>query len=66
MAIAGKGEPKAPRQIDPAKPIVGIDVEDDGADRALIRWMLSLTPIERLGIAQRWAGLVTRNDRADG
>ncbi len=28
---------------------------DDGTDLTLIRWMLSLTPLERLRVAQRYA-----------
>lgn len=28
------------------------DVNEDGVDRSLIRWMLTLTPEERLGVLQ--------------
>ncbi len=33
---------------------------DDGVDLTLIRWMLSLSPIERLRTAQRYASSVQR------
>ena len=33
---------------------------DDGVDLTLIRWMLSLSPIERLRTAQRYAGSAQR------
>ena len=34
------------------KPSVPIPADDDGVDVTLIRWMLSLTPSERLEVAQ--------------
>ncbi len=33
---------------------------DDGVDLTLIRWMLSLSPIERLRTAQRYANSVRK------
>ena len=33
---------------------------DDGVDLTLIRWMLSLSPIERLRTAQRYGSAVQR------
>jgi hypothetical protein len=45
--------PEAPSHASPA------DVYDeDGVDRSLIRWMLSLTPTERLDKAQEAIDLV--------
>lgn len=32
--------------------------EDDGVDRSLVRWMLSLTPTERLAVVQSAIDLV--------
>jgi hypothetical protein len=42
---------------DPAKPVLPTHSED-GVDLTLIRWMLSLTPAERLQVLQSFADLV--------
>jgi len=36
------------------------DYSDDGVDLSLIRWMLSLTPEERLRFAEQFANSVLR------
>lgn len=43
-----KNLPNAERAAEPA-------YSDDGVDLTLIRWMLSLSPLERLRTAQRYA-----------
>ena len=37
----------------PEEPMPQPDYSDDGVDLSLIRWMLSLTPAERLQFVQR-------------
>jgi hypothetical protein len=39
---------------------------DDGVDLTLIRWMLSLSPLERLRTAQRYANSAQRLRNAPG
>lgn len=70
MSIARRDENRersaGPPRAEHATPPVAIDLAADDGDRSLIRWMLSLTPTERLGMVQRWAALVSRGERADG
>lgn len=46
------------------KPIPSISANDDGVDVTLIRWMLSLTPSERLDVAQSAAESIENLRRA--
>ncbi|HUQ04819.1 MAG TPA: hypothetical protein VM261_20095 [Kofleriaceae bacterium] len=41
-----------------------LDGVDDGVDVSLIRWMLSLTPAERLAVLQGFADSVAELSRA--
>jgi hypothetical protein len=41
-----------PRVIDPEPLHESVDFSDDGVDLTLIRWMLSLTPAERLRVLE--------------
>ena len=43
---------------DPAEPLT--DYSDDGVDLTLIRWMLSLTPAERLQMLQTYLNRIRR------
>lgn len=53
-----RSAPKAPENA----PEVGHEsTSDDGVDLTLIRWMLSLTPTERLAAAQDMADAVVRD-----
>lgn len=38
----------------PAGPDGSPDIADDGTDLTLIRWALSLTPLERLQVFEAW------------
>lgn len=51
----------SPSQPPPAGELDGID---DGVDVSLIRWMLSLTPAERLAVLQGFADSVAELSRA--
>lgn len=35
-------------EVEPPEPAPPLDYSDDGVDLTLVRWMLSLTPAERL------------------
>ena len=41
-------------------PSSGPDDDDDGVDATLIRWMLSLTPAERLRVLERHVNAIHR------
>jgi hypothetical protein len=45
------GDPSTPSEPD-------LPPEDDGVDRTLIRWMLTLSPGERLAVLQRHVNAV--------
>jgi len=40
--------------VEPDGPTKLTDYSEDGVDLTLIRWMLSLTPAERLAVAQQF------------
>jgi hypothetical protein len=42
------------------------DYSEDGVDMTLIRWMLALTPAERLAVAQDCANFVLETRRLNG
>jgi hypothetical protein len=53
-------QPSAIMRPDPDAPTDLPAFSDDGVDLTLIRWMLSLTPAERLDVLQRYAeGIVS-------
>jgi hypothetical protein len=42
------------------------EYDESGVDVSLVRWMLSLTPLERLRMAQEWANLVLKVRELNG
>jgi hypothetical protein len=54
-----------PSPIEPSEEVVEPEISPDGVDIGLIRWMLSLTPTERLEVLQDWVDglLALRNGR---
>lgn len=54
-----------PHLSEAGEDVVELDIAPDGVDLGQIRWMLSLTPTERLELLQDWVDgiLALRNGR---
>jgi hypothetical protein len=57
---APKEEPRSVDESAASEPQMRAMYSDDGVDLTLIRWMLSLTPTERLRVLQQWVRSIER------
>ncbi len=56
--MGGETDPGTAGGVEPPSRPAGMDRTDDGVDVTLIRWMLSLTPAQRLDVLQRHVNAV--------